>query len=66
MQYYAYKGNAKLGYEDTYADDKLIIKDARSTDAAIKRCRKQWDNNFSLYTFSNFNNTNSFRNVYIP
>ena len=63
MKYYAYKGRQPLGSETLGADNRMIISDLKTTNGAARRCKKAWGANFKLYSFTNFYDNNTFKEL---
>lgn len=63
MQFYAYKGKFKLNNEPLGSDNRMIIKDLKTASGAARRCKKSWGDNFKLYSFTNFYDNNTFREI---
>lgn len=63
MNFYAYKGKHALGNEPLGTDNKMIIKDLKSVRGAIKRCKSMWGQNFKLYSYTEFYNNHTFKEI---
>lgn len=63
MGFYAYKGRAPLGTERPGSEDKLLRKDITSQRYFLRQCRTLWGRDFRAYTFANFYDDKSFREI---
>lgn len=59
MKFYAYKGTYPLGKEPLGTFDKLMF-EYKSIKRAINHCRKCLGSSFSLYSYYNFFNNDTF------
>lgn len=63
MNFYIYKGHAPLGQEPLGTENKNLWWDLKTVRGAIKRARRFFGNDFSLYTYTNFYDSSTFKQV---
>lgn len=63
MKYYAYAGNYELGKEPLGTADKLLIWDLTAMWAILRRCRRVFGMSFRLYSYTNFYDDKTFREI---
>lgn len=64
MDFYAYKGKLELGREKLGTDDNMIIRNLKTEKGAFRRCSRRWpDGNFRIYSFTNFHNDKTFKEI---
>jgi len=61
---YVYKGRSKLGKEPLGSDGRAIWRDLKTVAGGIRRARRIWGHDFSLFTFTNFFNDDTFTRRY--
>jgi hypothetical protein len=63
MDFYAYRGNADLGQEKLGTDNRAMLH-YKTNGEAVRRCLKKWpDNIFRLYSYTNFYNDKTFKEI---
>jgi len=63
MKFYAYLGSQELGKEPLGTFGKMLF-ELKTRQGAKNRCRRIWgDKEFRLYTYTNFYNDSTFKEV---
>lgn len=63
-QYYCYNQDVPLGEERLGTLGKMIIRDLKTLNGVIRRCHRLGWKNFKVYTFTNFYDNRTFKEVY--
>ncbi len=63
MQFYCYRGRAALGCEQLGTEGRAILRDLKTVSGAIRRARRFFGPQFRLYSFTNFYDDCTFREV---
>lgn len=64
MKFYIYNENVPLGSESLGSQGKMIIEDLKTLKGAINRAKRSGYTHFRIYTFSNFYDDSTFKEVY--
>ena len=63
LNFYGYPGHAPLGKEPVGGDSKCIWRDLKTVRGARRRAHWTFGGNYRLYTFTNFYDNSTFREV---